>query len=149
MIRAANALVDAHSIRVSGLHGVLVAVKGPGNRIVVPDGVRPFRETVHGEPTMNRDGIRDALVEPLGEATRRGVEAPEAKYLLGHLAREDFAIVLTDFERLTRMNRDNDGDLIYVSRLKATEEHLRALDVAAEQAPRSSILANASGISSR
>lgn len=30
-------------IRVPGLHGVLVAVKGLGNRIVVPDGVRSYR----------------------------------------------------------------------------------------------------------
>lgn len=131
-IRAANALVDAHSIRVPGLHGVLVAVKGLGNRVVVPDGVRPFRGTVHGEPTMNRDGVRDALVEPLGQTRERGVDAPEARYLLDHLVPGDFAVVLADFGRLTRMNRDNDGDLIYVSRLLATEDQLRALDVAAE-----------------
>lgn len=135
VVRAANALVDAHSIRVPGLHGVLVAVRGLGERVVVPDGVRAFRGTVHGEPTMNRDGIRSARVEPLARARRHGAGSPEAAYLLDHLVGEDFAVVLADFERLTRMNRDNDGDLVYVSRIKASQEVLRALDHRAEQAP--------------
>lgn len=133
--KAANALVDSHSIRVPGLHGVLLAVKGLGNRVVVPDRMAPFRGTIHGEPTMNRDGVREARVLPLKEAWEEGAAEPGAKYLLDHLVPEDFAAVMADFERLTRMNRDNDGDLIYVSRLRASEEDLRALDVAAEQAP--------------
>jgi len=135
VVRAANAMLDAHSIRVPGLHGVLVAVKGLGNRVVVPEGMWPFHGTIHGEPTMGRDGVRDALVEPLSEARSKGSDDLHAKYLLDHLVGEDFAVVLADFERLTRMNRDNDGDLIYVSRLKAKEPELQAMDVGAEQAP--------------
>lgn len=135
VVKAANAQLDAHSIRVPGLHGVLVAVKGLGNRVVVPDGLWPFHGTIHGEPTMGRDGVRDALVEPLEEARSKGADDPHARYLLDHLVGEDFAVVLADFERLTRMNRDNDGDLVYVSRLKAKEPELQALDAGAEQAP--------------
>ncbi len=135
VLRAVNATLDHHSIRVPGLHGVLVAVKGLGERVIVPDRSRPFRGTIHGEPTMNRDGIRSASVEPLAVAKRRGAESPEAGWLLEHLTREDFAVVLADFDRLSRMNRDSDGDLVYVSHVKATEEELRALDAGAEQAP--------------
>jgi len=135
VLRAVNSMLDRHSIRVPGLHGVLVAVKGLGDRVVVPDPMRPFRGTIHGEPTMNRDGIRSASVEPLALARRRGASCPEAKWLMENLTRDEFAVVLGDFDRLTRMNRDNDGDLIYVSRLKATDDELRALDVEAEGAP--------------
>lgn len=135
VVRAANAMLDAHSIRVPGLHGVLVAVKGLGSRVVVPDGMWAFHGTIHGEPTMGRDGVRDALVEPLSEARSKGSDDPHATYLLDHLVGEDFAVVLADFERLTRMGRDSDGDLIYVSRLKAKEPELLAMDAGAEQAP--------------
>ena len=76
---------------------------------------------------MNRDGIRSAEVVSLAEARRRGADSPEASYLLEHLVGEDFAVVLADFERLTRMNRDNDGDLIYVSRLRGAEDSIRLL----------------------
>ncbi len=71
----------------------------------------------------------------LEEARRKGADDPHARYLLDHLVGENFAVVLADFERLTRMNRDNDGDLVYVSRLKAKEPELQALDAGAEQAP--------------
>jgi hypothetical protein len=135
VVRAANAMLDAHSIRVPGLHGVVVAVKGLGNRVVVPDGLRPFHGLVHREPLLGRDGVRDALVEPLSEARRKGSDDPHAKYLLDHLVGEDFAVVMGDFERLTRMNADNDGDLLAVSRLKAKEPELQALDAGADQAP--------------
>ncbi len=136
VLRAVNATLDQHSIRVPGLHGVLAAVKGLGDRVVVPDPTWPFRGTIHGEPTMNRDGIRSASVEPLALARHRGADSPEARWLLEHLAPDDFAVVLADFDRLTAMGRDSDGDLIYVARLGATEEELQALDAEADKAPR-------------
>lgn len=135
VVRAANAMLEAHSIRVPGLHGVLVAAKGLGDRVVVPNEFDPFLGTIHGEPTMNRDGIRSARVQPLTLARRDGANGPEAAYLLEHCVPEEFAIVLADFDRLTRMNRDNDGDLIYVSRLQVGETEAQAMDQAADAAP--------------
>jgi len=135
VLRAVNTTLDQHSIRVPGLHGVLVAVKGLGDRVVVPNDCRPFLGIVHREPTLNRDGVRMARVEPLGFARDRGVADVHARWLLDHLVPEDFAVALADFHRMTRLNGDNDGDLLALSRLKATEEELRALDAAAERAP--------------
>ena len=133
VIRAANAMVDAHSIRLPGLHGVLVAVKGLGDRVVVPNDVHPFLGTMHREPCLNRDGVRMARVEPLGFARDRGVPGEEARWLLDHLVEEEYAAVLADFDRATRQNGDNDGDLLAVSRVRATEAQLRAFDLAAER----------------
>ncbi len=79
------------------LHGVLVAAKGLGDRVVVPDEFDPFLGTIHGEPTMNRDGIRSARkFLALTLARREGASGLQAAYLLEHCVPEEFAIVLAD-----------------------------------------------------
>ncbi len=133
--RAANGLLGAHSIRVPGIHGVLVAVRGLGARVVVPNGFGSFQGLIHGEPTMGRDGVRQADVLPLARARRRHIEHPGARYLLDNLVQGEFHVILADWTRLTRMNRDNDGDLVYLSRLPVTERELHRLDAEAEAAP--------------
>ena len=134
VVRAANAMRRAHSIRVPGLHGVLVAVKGLGSTVVVPDRFWPFTGLIHGEPTMSRDGIRRADVQPLCKAREEVVDHAGLRYLLDNLVQEDFQVLLADWTRLTRMNRDNDGDLVYLSRLPIGERELMQLESAAESA---------------
>jgi hypothetical protein len=135
VLKAAHAMRKGHSIRVPGIHGVLVAVKGLGKVVVVPDGYGGFSGTIHGEPTMNRDGIREADVLPLGRARDRSSSHPSARWLLEHLTPGAFEVVLADFERLTRMNRDNDGDLVYLSRVAIPPREMRALERRADAAP--------------
>ena len=133
VLRAANAMVKAHSIRVPGLHGVLVAVKGLGEQVVVPNRFRRFHGTLHGEPCMHQDGIREASVSPLGFARDVGTNDPHLAYLLDHLVDDDFEVILADWDRLTRMNRDNDGDLIYLSHLPASRKSVSQMDRVAER----------------
>ena len=48
VLRAAHALVKNHSIRVPGLHGVLLLAKGLGPKVVVPARYGRFHGTIHG-----------------------------------------------------------------------------------------------------
>lgn len=135
VLGAANQMRKAHSIRVPGIHGVAIVIKGLDSLVVVPDRYGGFVGTIHREPTLNRDGVRRADVVPLAEARRRRIAHPSAAWLLEHLVPSDFEVVLADFDRLSLQNCDNDGDLVYLSHIEASERELGLLEERARRAP--------------
>ena len=104
VIGAANRMIRSHSIRVPGVHGVLIAVPGLGDQVVIPNRFGHFVGTIHREPLLARDGVRRAEVLPLGMAQERGSGHAGVDYLLDNLVAEDYEVILADFERLTRQN---------------------------------------------
>jgi hypothetical protein len=58
VLASANRMIRSHSIRVPGIHGVLIAVPGLGDQVVVPNRFRHFVGTIHREPLSWRTSSR-------------------------------------------------------------------------------------------